>query len=197
MPSEYDPLFPDRRTQDRDFEPIRELFAEASRPYLRTPWSWLAWALILPVAAFATPYALARFGPAGILFAWSGSILAGGAVELTGIWKAGKGLGSSPLASWAFRAQGNLSLVALVLSVLMIWLDLPWALPGIWLLLLGHSFYILGGLSFEPFRLYGLTYQAGGVAALALGRYALAIFALATFCGNLWMAWSVWRHRTD
>ena len=193
MPSEYDPLFPPERTAKEDFEPIRELFSAASRPYLRSPWSWLAWALILPAAALSTPRLFTLFGPAGILFTWSGAILLGGAVEMSGIW--GKGLGTTPLASWALRAQGNLSLVALTLSVVMIWQGLPWTLPGIWLLLLGHSFYILGGLSFEPFKLYGLTYQAGGVAALTFGRYALPIFALATFCGNLWMARAVWRER--
>lgn len=114
---------------------------------------------------------------------------------MSGIWRAGKNRGTAPLASWAFRAQGNLSLVALVLSVVAIWQDLPWALPGIWLLLLGHSFYILGGLAFEPFKRYGLIYQAGGVAALAFGRHSLAVFALSTLVGNLWMAWSVWRER--
>ena len=36
----------------------------------------------------------------------------------------------------------------------------------------------LGGLSFEPFQVYGLIYQAGGMAALGPGRYALPIFAL-------------------
>lgn len=196
MSSEYDPLFPESRSDKEDFEPIRALFTAASRPYLRTPWSWLAWALILPAAAIATPVIFRRFGPAGILFVWSGAILLGGAIEMSGIWRAGgKGAGSAPLASWAFRAQGNLSLVALVLSVVAIWQDLPWALPGIWLLLLGHSFYILGGLSFEPFKLYGLIYQAGGVAALAFGRHALPIFAMATLVGNLWMSWSVWRSR--
>ena len=193
MSSEYDPLFPQGRSDKEDFAPIRELFTAASRPYLRSPWSWLAWALILPAAALATTIAFRRFGPAGILFTWSGAILLGGAIEMTGIWRSGRTAGTAPLASWAFRAQGNLSLVALVLSVAAIWQDLPWALPGIWLLLLGHSFYILGGLSFEPFRLYGLIYQAGGIAALAYGQRALPIFALVTLVGNLWMAWSVWR----
>jgi len=38
--------------------------------------------------------------------------------------------------------------VALALSALLVWQDLAWALPGLWLLLLGHSFYMLGGIAF-------------------------------------------------
>jgi len=37
-------------------------------------------AVLLPAAAFATPAAAARFGPAGVLALWSTTILVGGAV---------------------------------------------------------------------------------------------------------------------
>ncbi len=101
--------------------------------------------------------------------------------------------GRSPLATWALRTQGNLSLVALALSALLLWQDLAWALPGLWLLLLGHSFYMLGGIAFPPFRTYGLLYQLGGVVALWPGGAPLPAFALATAAANLWMSYAVWR----
>ena len=91
------------------------------------------------------------------------------------------------------RVQGNLSLVAVALTALLVWQDLAWALPGVWLLLLGHSFYMLGGLSFPPFRAYGILYQLGGLAALWPGGAPLAVFAATTAVGNLWMGFSVWR----
>jgi hypothetical protein len=171
--------------------------------------------VVLPAAALATPRALARFGPAGTLLTWSAAILLGGAIELTAIRRATKreaaagraddgveGLpegqrraepGRSPLATWALRTQGNLSLVALALSLLLLWQDLAWALPGLWLLLLGHSFYLLGGIAFPPFRIYGLLYQLGGIAALWPGGAPLPLFALTTTAANLWMSYAVWR----
>jgi hypothetical protein len=160
---------------------------------------------------------LAGFGPAGTLLIWSTAILLGGAVELAAIraatrraasGAAGSGggaadltaaeadpaaAGRSPLATWALRTQGNLSLVALALSALLLWQDLPWALPGLWLLLLGHSFYLLGGIAFPAFRTYGLLYQLGGVAALWPGGAPLPVFALTTAAANLWMSYAVWR----
>ena len=101
--------------------------------------------------------------------------------------------GRSPLATWALRIQGNLSLVGLALSLLLLWQGAAWALPGLWLLLLGHSFYVLGGVAFRPFRAYGLLYQLGGVAALWPGGAPLPLFALTTAAANLWMSWAVWR----
>ena len=208
--SEYDPLFSGRSDApppEDDLEPVRQRFAAASRPYLHSPWSWLAWAILLPMAAFATKHVLWRAGPAGVLFVWSATIMLGGAVEIGAIFRAGRAgnadnvgraslrASRTPLATWVLRLQGNLSFVALALSALCIWLDASWALPGIWLLLLGHSFYMLGGLAFPPFRTCGLIFQLGGLVALWPTLSPLPIFAIATAAGNLWMAWRIWRER--
>ena len=174
-------------------EPVRESFRAASRPFLQSPISWFAWSALLPGAALATPLALRFAGPSGVLFTWSGTILLGGAIEFLGI--RGRSVPTGTLAAWVLRLQGNLSLVALALSVLLVWQDLAWALPGLWLLLLGHSFYMLGGLAFEPMRVCGLIYQIGGVAALWPAGYPLEVFAVATAAGNLWMGLAVWRER--
>jgi len=196
MPSEYEPLFTPSRAAEDDLEPVREYFRAASRPFLRTPWSWFSWAVLLPVAALATPGALRAFGFVGVLLTWSAVILLGGGLEMAAIRRAGGGGGSStPLAAWVMRLQGNLSLVAVALSALLVWQDVAWALPGVWLLLLGHSFYMLGGLSFPPFRTCGILYQVGGLAALWPGGAPLAVFAAATAAGNLWMGIAVWRER--
>ncbi len=197
MPSEYDPLFArvKPREEGDDLEPVRERFLAASKPYLKAFWTWASWALILPAAAFLTPTALSYRGPRGVLFLWSIAILLGGAVEFIAIRKAGQNVPASGLARWALRAQGNLSFVAVLLSGLLFWVDAAWAVPGIWLLLLGHSFYILGGISFPPFRRYGLIYQIGGFAALWPGGAPLLVLAVTLFTGNLWMAWAVWRER--
>jgi hypothetical protein len=197
MGSEYDPLFPERRRAEDDLTPVMERFRAASGPYLRSYWSWLTWALALPAAALLTPVALRRWGGAGALFTWSATILVGGAVEIVAIRRVDPAAavrgGRTPLASWALRAQGNLSLIAVVLSLALLWQDLAWMLPGLWLLLLGHSFYILGGIAFPPFRLYGLAYQLGGLAALWPGGAPLPAFALTAAAANLWMAYAVWR----
>jgi hypothetical protein len=234
MPSEYEPLFAGAAREAGEgaggggLATVQELFRAASGPYLRSFWSWLAWAVVLPAAALATPPSLARFGPTGTLFTWSAAILLGGLVEITAIRRASRraaaadrgaaagganGMGAalpaapwdgperratpaagrSPLATWALRTQGNLSLVGLALSLLLFWVDAAWALPGLWLLLLGHSFYGLGGIAFPPFRVYGLLYQLGGVAALWPGGAPLPVFAATTAAANLWMSWAVWR----
>jgi hypothetical protein len=223
MSSEYEPLFAEQRDATAaDLITVQELFKAASGPYLRSFWSWLAWALVFPAAALATPFALARFGPAGTLLTWSVAILLGGGIELAAIRGAGRrdaaaGVGAaeaaageavrelrrpaapgrSPLASWALRTQGNLSLVGVALSLLLLWQDQAWALPGLWLLLLGHSFYVLGGIAFSPFRAYGLLYQVGGVAALWPGGAPLPVFALTTAAANLWMSYAVWREHRE
>ncbi len=193
MPSEYEPLFTPEAAGDDDLEPVRDHFRAASRPFLRSPWSWFTWAALLPAAALATPLAYRLGGAAGVLFAWSGVILLGGAVELVAIRRAGRPATAGTLASWVLRLQGNLSLIALVLSALLVWLDAAWALPGLWLLLLGHSFYMLGGLAFPPLRTCGLLYQLGGLAALWPRGSPLLVFALATAAGNAWMGVGVWR----
>ena len=128
-----------------------------------------------------------------MLFAWSAVILAGGAVEVAMIRRSDPKEMGSTLAAWVLRLQGNLSFVALALSALLVWQDLAWALPGLWLLLLGHSFYMLGGLAFPPFRACGLIYQLGGVVALWPGGNPLLAFAAATAVGNLWMGIGVFR----
>lgn len=194
MPSEYDDFFAPATGED-DLEPVRERFRSASRPFLSSPWPWLAWAVLLPGLALATPAVLRAFGPAGVLFAWSAAILIGGAAEMLAIRRAGAR--GSPLATWAFRVQGNLSVVAVLLSILLLWQDTAWALPGLWLLLLGHSFYMLGGLTFLSLRLCGLLYQLGGVVALWPYGSPLLAFAVATAAGNLWMAVAVWRERRE
>jgi len=126
-------------------------------------------------------------------------ILLGGAVEFLNI-RRGQSSTRSTLAAWVLRLQGNLSFVALLLSAVLIWQDLAWVLPGLWLLLLGHSFYMLGGFAFEPFRAAGLVYQLGGLLALwptLLGNNSpLLVFAAATFLGNLWIGIGVWRRET-
>jgi hypothetical protein len=194
--SEYDPLFTPVRTGEDDLAPVREHFRRASRPFLRSPLSWFVWSVLLPAAALATPLAFRLGGPAAVLFFWSAVILAGGVVEIQGIRRAGRTSATAgTLSSWVLSVQGNLSLVAIALSVLLVWQDMAWVLPGLWLLLLGHSFYMLGGLAFPPFRTCGRIYQLGGLAALWPGGLPLLAFALATAAGNLWMGISVWRER--
>jgi hypothetical protein len=191
--SEYDPVLPESTgpTSD-DLDRAQDLFEAASRPYLSAPWSWLAWAVVLPAAALGTPWAIAVGGGVGVLLLWSVSILAGGAVEMGALARRGR-LVLTPLGSWALRIQGNLSLVAAALSVVLVLQGLAWALPGLWLLLLGHSLYLLGSLAFAPFRACGLLYQAAGLVALWPRGQPLWVFAAATALGNLWIGISIWR----
>lgn len=195
--SEYDPLIPEASGPvSDDLERVRDLFENASRPYLASPWSWFAWAVVLPCAALGTPWAFAWRSGIGVLLWWSVAILLGGAVEMAPHLRGGKrGMGSTPLASWVLRVQGNMSLVAAALSVVLVLYDLAWALPGLWLILLGHSLYQLGGLAFPAFRSCGLLYQAGGLLALWQPAQPLMVFALTTALGNLWVGFAVWRRR--
>ncbi len=202
MPSAYDPLFGGGRGEAEDdaLDRVREVFEEAGRPYLSSPWSWLAWAVALPAAALSTPRVLAAAGPAGTLLLWSVTILFAGAIEIALLGARRRRSGAAragSLSGWGLRVQGNLSLVALVLSVALVLRapGLGGLLPGLWLLLVGHSFYVLGGLAFPPLRRCGLAYQLGGVAALAPGIDGLQAFALVTGASNLWLAWAVWRRR--
>ncbi len=198
MASEYDPLFGSGSEGDdpadaQSLETVRRQFARASQPFLSSPVVWLAWAVVLPAAALLTSPLGARFGPAGILFLWSSAILAGGAIEMLAIRRRRGSGRRSPLATWALRVQGNLSFVGLVLSAALLWAGLSWELPGLWLLLLGHSFYTLGGLSFRPMRTAGAIFQVGGLVALWPGAPSLPAFAAAAATGCLWLAWGIWR----
>jgi hypothetical protein len=190
--SEYDPILSERGAPVEDLADAQALFAVASRPFLSSPWSWLAWAVVLPLAALATPRALRSGGPAAVLFLWSGAVLVAGLVEIVAITRRRQ---RTLLGGWAMRVQGNLSLVAVALSLALVWQDLAWLLPGLWLLLLGHSLYVLGGLAFPPLATAGVVYQLGGVAALWPGGEPLAAFATATAVGNLWIAVGIYRAR--
>lgn len=174
---------------------MRASFAAAARPFLSSPWTWLGWAVVLPAAALLTPRFSRR--PGSVLFLWSAAILAGGLVELLAIRRRRGLAGRSPLASWALSLQGNLSLVGLVLSGVLLAAGRPDLLPGLWCLVLGHSFYALGGLAFRPMRTAGLLFQLGGLAALLPWLPPLPTFAVtaAVACG--WLAWGVARRADD
>ncbi|MEO7794815.1 MAG: hypothetical protein ABIV06_08585 [Thermoanaerobaculia bacterium] len=124
---------------------------------------------------------------------WSVTILVGGAIEGWTILRQQRRRSRSSIGAWAMRAQGNLSLVAVALSGLLLWIDSPHFLPGLWLLLLGHNFFALGGLAFAPMRFAGLVYQAGGLVALIPGSRPLWAMAAATALGNFWIGWGVLR----
>lgn len=194
--SEYDTLLsdPSGEPEDDDLEEVRARFAAASRPYLSSPWSWFAWAVILPTAALATSALYRRGGAAGVLFLWSGAILVGGLIEGGALWRH---RARTALGGWAMRMQGNLSLVALALSALLLWLESARALPGLWLLVTGHSFYLLGSLSQPALRRYGLLYQAGGLCALWPGELSLAIFAATTAIANFGLGVALLRGRRE
>lgn len=200
MRSEYEPLFGGSPSSnvggsgdDSDLERVRERFQAAVAPFLRSPVSWLAWSVVLPTAAKLHPWAWMSFGLQGVMLLWSGAILAGGLVEGSVLLRVRRRVRPSPLVGWVLHAQGNMSLMGLVLSVFLVWWGQAAALPGLWLLLVGHSFYVLGGLAFPPFRLYGLVFQLGGAAALWPSTSALDLFAGVTGAANLWLAWKVWR----
>lgn len=198
MSSEYDPLFSGGGAAGEaadDLDEVRERFARAGRPFLRSPWTWIAWALLLPAAALSTEAVAASWGPAGVLLLWSGTILAGGAVEAVSIARAGRSEPRGPLAAWVLRMQGNTSLLAVAFSALLLWAGQAWALPAVWLLLLGHSLYLLGGLALPAFRQCGLLYQAAGLVTLWPWGFGLEVFAGAMLAGNLWLARAVWRER--
>ncbi len=198
--SEYDPLFGSADPpQDEDLELVREAFARASRPYLYSPWPWAAWAVVLAAAAQVTPLVFRRFAAPGVLMLWSLAILAGGAAELIAIRRRRREQPGSTLARWVFRAQGNLSLVGVALSAALLVRSFSLAdlLPGLWLLLLGHSFFAQGGLAFLPLRRAGLLYQLGGLISLVLALTPrggeLTAFAVSVVVANLSVAWALAR----
>jgi hypothetical protein len=199
-PTAYDPLFASSAPpagDEGDLERARREFRAASRPFLRTALSWLGWAVVLPAASLATPTAFRLGAESGVLLLWSVAVLAGGALELGALTRSRAVGAASPLASWALRVQGNVSVVAVLLSAALVWGEAANLLPSLWLLLLGHSLYLLGGLAFAPMRTAGLIYQLGGAVALWPGGPALVALAAATGAGNLWMAWSIWSRGTD
>ena len=196
--SEYDPAFGgrsrDAEVAATDLGTVRELFAAASRPYLASALPWCVWAIRLPAAAIATERVARGRGAAGVLGLWSAAILLGGAVEAFFLYRNRRRLGGgSRLGSWAMTLQGNLSLVAVALSIALVLAERPALLPGLWLLVLGHSLFALGGLAFPPQRTAGIVYQLGGAAALVPGVPGLLCFAVATALGNLWIALGVAR----
>ena len=194
MSSEYEPIGRlAGPADDEDLRRAREMFERGARPYLSEPWSWVAWALLLPAAALLTSAAASVAGPSGVLFLWSLAILLGGGVEGLQILRGRRRAPATALASWVLRLQGNLSLVGLALSLLFVWQELFWALPGLWLLLMGHSLYGLGGLAARQLQAPGLLFQGAGLMALwPHGRF-LEVFAAAAFVGNLWIAWRIHR----
>lgn len=195
MGSEYDPLFASGtdRAGDDDLAAVQESFRRAAAPYLTSPVPWLVWGVALPAAALATRRTLAAAGPRGVLLLWSLTILAAGAVEAVIYARHRRRQERSSLAGWALRSQGNLSLAAVALSIALLLSGEARLLPALWLLLLGHSLYGLGGLSFSPLRSCGLIYQLGGVAALVVLARSDLVFAAATAIGNLWVAGSIIR----
>lgn len=199
MSSEYDPFLAParRRFESSNLEAARALFADASRPYLASALPWASWAVILPATAIATEAIARAFDWIGVLLLWSLAILLGGAFELIAIRRRSVETVSTALASWAFGVQGNLSLVAIALSFFLLWVERAWALPGLWLLLLGHSFYTLGGLSLAALRQAGLIYQVGGVAALWPRGEPLMVLAVTTLLANAWMAFAIARRSRE
>jgi hypothetical protein len=198
--SEYDPAFGGSLAgpggeEDGGFEEVRKIFRRASRPYLSSPWPWVGWALVLPGAALATGRAAAAFGAPGVLVLWCVAILVGGAIEGAFLLGARRRYGASKAGAWAMRIQGNLSLVATALSAALVGAGQARLLPAVWLLLLGHSLFALGGLALPAQRTAGVLYQLGGVAALVPGIPPLPVFAVATCLGNLWIATGILRSR--
>jgi hypothetical protein len=195
--SEYDPLL--LRGEDSlsdDLERVQRRFSIARKPYLNSPIPWLIWAIVLPGAALGTELAMERFAEPGVLMLWSVAVLIGGLVE-GGIIMRRRRAGTTPLAAWALRLQGNQSMIGLALSIFLIWQDLPQALPAVWLLLIGHSFFLLGGLAFPAMRQAGVIYEVGGLIALWPGPTSLVVFALATGLGNLRVAVALMREGRD
>jgi hypothetical protein len=192
LSSEYDPLR--GGPSGLDLQIVQDQFAAAAAPYLAFPWSWLGWSLLLPTGAILTPTVEHWQGRLGVLALWFGVVLLGGLVEGIGISRGRRRFGGSALGSWVMRAQGNLSLVAVLVSTALVFQGSPTLVPGVWLLLLGHSFFSLGGLAFPPFRAYAIGYQvAGGLALWPMLADPLWVFAVATFFGNIGIAIVLWR----
>jgi hypothetical protein len=190
--SEYDPMR--KGPSGLDLQVVQDHFAAAAAPYLAFPWSWLTWSVLLPAGALLTRTMEHWHGRVGVLVLWFVVVLLGGLVEGVGISRGRRRFGGSALGSWVMRAQGNLSLVAVLISTALIFQGSPMLVPGVWLLLLGHSFFSLGGLAFPPFRSYAIGYQVAGALALwPMLVDPLWVFAAATLVGNLGIAVVLWR----
>ena len=154
------------------------------------PWPWLAWAVILPSAALLTPplAAAAGSGSTAVLLLWSVAILIGGAIEGIAMRRSREETGRSEISGWVFKTQGNLSLIAIALTVVVIVDGAYRYLPGIWLLLIGHSFFAVGALASNALKRSGLLYQAGGLISLLPWLDSLTVFAVTTALANLAVA---------
>lgn len=180
-----------------DLERVEELFEKAAAGYLRTPWSWWSWSILLPVAALLTRWVHSEAGPAATLLLWSGVILLGGLVEAALILGGRRRHLRTPIGSWVLRSQGNLSLVAVALSIVLAWRGVPEFVPAVWMLLIGHSFYDVGRLAFGPLRSAGVLFQIGGLVALVPAIDGLVVCAACTFAGCAWIGLGVRRRIRD
>ena len=195
MASEYDPAFGRGGVSPAagDLESVQAIFERAAAPYLSSPLPWIVWGIALPGAALGTRRVLDAAGPRGVLLLWSLTILAAGAIEAAAYARRRRHTEFSSLARWVLRAQANLSLIGVLVSAALLLAGQGRLLPALWLLLLGHSLYGLGGLASRPLRTCGLIYQLGGVAALLFAGQAAIVFAVATAAGNLQVALALWR----
>ncbi len=201
MASEYDPLRlrPPLSGDPSDLARVEELFQGASSRYLHSPWPWFSWAVILPMAAWLTARVATGAGPLAVLFLWSAAILLGGAVEGVVLARARRraeaaGVGKpSELARWVFRSQGNVSVLAVVLTAALALRGVYQFLPGVWLLLIGHSLFSIGGLASPALRRAGLLYQVGGALSLLPFWNGLIVFAVTTALANASVGWALVR----
>jgi hypothetical protein len=193
--SEYSPIPPRAPLsgEPTDLERVEALFEKAAAGYLRTPWSWWSWSILLPAAALLTRRVASEAGTVGILLLWSVVILLGGLVEATLILGGRHRYPRTQIGGWVLRSQGNLSLVAVALSGVLAWRGLPGLVPAVWLLLIGHSFYMVGRLTFVPLRSAGVVFQLGGVVALVPEIDGLVVCAVCTFVGCAWVGLGVRR----
>lgn len=194
MASEYDPLRPRPPLSGgaSDLDSVQALFSRAAAGYLHSPWPWLCWALVLPGAALLTADVASAGGPLAVLLLWSVVILLAGAVEAVSMWRSRKSVVPSDITHWVFRGQGNLSLIAIVLTAALAWQRAYDFLPAVWLLLIGHSFFAVGGLASSALKRGGLLYQAGGILSLLPWFDSLTVFAATTALANATIAASLW-----
>ena len=108
------------------------------------------------------------------------------------MWRGRKTVIPSDITRWVFRGQGNLSLIAIVLTAALAWQRMYEFLPAVWLLLIGHSFFAIGGLAATALKRGGLLYQVGGVISLLPWFGSLTVFAVTTAIANLTIAVSLW-----